>query len=93
MVARGLFRCHVGRRAQREPRLGESVLVRTAEGAGDAEVGDERVTVEREQDVLGLDVPVDHALAVGVVEGAPGLGRDTECFGERQAAVALEPVA
>jgi hypothetical protein len=35
-------------------------------GQGDAEIGRQRAAIVQ-QDVLGLDVAVDHALAVGVV--------------------------
>ena len=43
---------------------------------GDAEVADVRGAVAVEQDVRRLDVSVDDALAVGVVEGAGGLSDD-----------------
>ena len=61
-------------------------------GQGDAEVGDQRAAVVQ-QDVLGLDVAVDHAMPVGVVEGAGDLGREADGVGDRQLFLALQPVA
>ena len=46
-----------------------------------------------EQDVLGLDVAVDHAVAVGVAQGAGDLGRDPDDVGDRKLLLAPEPVA
>jgi hypothetical protein len=37
-----------------------------------------------QQNVLRLDVAVDHALSVGVVEGVGGLPRDPERVGDRE---------
>ena len=66
-VAGGLLRAHVGRGADRQAGLGQRDS-RGAQRPRDAEVGDQRAAVAREQDVLGLDVPVDHAVLVGVFE-------------------------
>jgi hypothetical protein len=41
--------------------------VRDLQGPGDAEIGDQRVS-SAEQNIPGLDVPVDDALAVGVTQ-------------------------
>ena len=46
-----------------------------------------------EQDVLGLDVPVDHAVAVGVVERRGDVPGDAERVGDRELVLAAEPVA
>ena len=53
-------------------------------GSRHAEVGDERVAVPREQQVLRLDVAVDHVLAVGVLEGLGRLAGDAERILQRQ---------
>ena len=74
-VARRLLRAHVGRRADGEPGLGEP-RVAAAQRPGDPEVGHQGVAVPGEQEVLRLDVAVDHALVVGVVRApAPPPGR------------------
>ena len=53
--------------------------------AGDAEVGDDRVAVLVEQDVVHLDVAVDDALAVGEAERAGDVDphADQHALGER----------
>ena len=62
------------------------------ERARDAEVGDERV-VPAEEDVLGLDVAVDHPVAVRVLERVGRLAGDAERVLERELFLAREPVA
>jgi len=68
------------------------VATRTADGARDPEVGDHRVPVG-EQHVLGLHVPVDEPLAVGVVQARPQLLRDPQRVLERQPSLAREPLS
>ena len=46
--------------------------------AGDAEVHHPQLAVVQQHDVLGLDVPVDDAVAVGVVEGAEDLADEVD---------------
>ena len=46
--------------------------------AGDAKVHHPQLAVVQQHDVLGLDVPVDDAVAVGVVEGAEDLGDEVD---------------
>ncbi len=46
-----------------------------------------------QQDVLGLDVAVDHAVAVGVVERARHLARDPDRVRHRELLLPREPVA
>ena len=65
--AGGLLRAHVARGAEGEAGLRHPVAAGVAHGQRDAEVGDQRRPVVQ-QDVLRLDVAVDHAVAVGVVQ-------------------------
>jgi len=51
--------------------------------ARDAEVEDDRVAAGQ-HDVFGLDVAVDDAVLVGVLQGATDLARDLECGVERE---------
>ena len=61
-------------------------------GEGDAEVGHQRRPV-LQQDVLRLDVAVDHALAVGVVERGGDLAREPERLLDRKLPLADQPGA
>ena len=68
-LAHRLLGAHVVRRAERHAGLGHPAPAGLAGRERDAEVGDQGLAVVQ-QDVLGLDVAVDHAVAVGVVERA-----------------------
>ncbi len=57
----------------------------------DAEVGDPRVSVGQ-QNVLGLDVAVDHMVAVGVVQRVGDLPGDPHGILHRESPLSLEPV-
>jgi hypothetical protein len=59
---------------------------------GDSEVGHQRVAFA-EQNVLGLYVAVDDAVAVGAVECVGYFGRDSECIVQRELSLAAEPSA
>ena len=82
-LAANLFRAHVARRAEGQAGPGHDRAA--AETLGNAEVGQHRAAIFAEQNVLRLDVAVDDAAMVGVVQGAgdsPGdgqsvLGRQT----------------
>ena len=52
------------------------VRVRSPGDPGDAEVDELRLAARGDQDVLGLDVAVDDAVAVGVGERGGGVGAD-----------------
>ncbi len=69
---------HVVRRAHHHVGLGEHRLRLRAHDLGKAEVGDLHPSLPVHQDVLRLDVAVDHALAVGVLQGVAELGNDPE---------------
>ena len=81
-------------RADGEPMVGDVHAVAASGGdrRGDAEVGDDRLAL-LEQDVLGLDVAVDHAVAVGVAERGGDRARDPERHVHRERAFADQPVA
>jgi hypothetical protein len=68
--AAGLLGAEIVDGAESRPDLGQ---VGVGEALGDAEVDDDRVAVRVDQDVLGLDVAVDVAALVGVVEGGAEL--------------------
>jgi hypothetical protein len=89
-VARRLLRAHVRRRAQGEPGCGEPRFVGRD---GDPEVGQHRVAVLLEQDVLGLDVAVDDPAPVGMLQPGRHPGDDAEGRLDRQLDLALEAVA
>ena len=72
---RGLLRAHVVRGAEREPGLGHPAAGRRTERQGNPEIRHHRAAVV-EQDVLRLDVAVDHAMPVGVVQGVGHRHRD-----------------
>ena len=87
----GLLGAHVHRRADhlavaREERLlGEPLL----DGLGDAEVDDlghGHAVVQRDQDVGRLDVAVDDALLVGVLDGLADLDEQLQALGGREVA-------
>jgi imidazolonepropionase-like amidohydrolase len=80
----GLFGTQVGGRAG-------FATVRPPQGARDAEVGDKRMSL-RQQDVLGLDVPMDDPFAVGVVQRVRRLPCDAERVGHRERTLAHDPV-
>jgi len=58
------------------------------DGAGDPEVGELHGPVAGQEDVLGLDVAVDHALRLRVRERAAHLGADAGGLGGLQRALA-----
>ena len=90
--AAGLLRAHVGRRPDGEARLGEALVARGLARGGDAEVGHDGL-VAVEQDVLGLDVAVDDAVPVRVVQREPDLAGDADGGRHREPPLALQPPA
>ncbi len=80
------------RRTERHPGLRHPVSARLAGGERNPEVRHERAPVVQ-QDVLGLDVPVDHAVAVGVVQRRGHLRGDAHRVVDGELLLAGEPVA
>ena len=88
-LAHGLLGTHVGWGAERHAGLGHPGAAGAARGERDAEVGDDCATIVQE-DVLRLDVAVDHSVAMGIVERAGDLGRYAYCIAERELLLAGE---
>ncbi len=91
-LAHRLLGAHVVRRAEAHSGLGHPAAAGAGDGERNAEVGHERAPVV-DQDVLGLDVAVDHAVAVGVVERGGHLGREADGVADRELLLAAEPIA
>ena len=75
LLRRRLLGRHVVRRAEREPGLRHAAAGRRGDGERDAEVHHHRAAVVQ-QNVLGLDVAMDHAVAMRVVERVGHFARD-----------------
>ena len=82
-LATNLFRTHVARRAERQAGAGHDRAA--AEALGDAKIGEHWAAIFTEQDILRLDVAVDDAAMVGVMQGAGDGPGDVQAFVERQA--------
>ena len=91
-VAGRLLGAHVVRRAEGEPGLGQAVAGRGGEGPRDPEVGDDRLPAG-EQDVLGLDVAVHHAVLVGVAQRRGDVAGDAHGVVDRELPLARQAVA
>ena len=76
-VARRLLWTHVVGRSELDSRLGDTPASYLGHSQRDTKVGDEWLAV-LEQDVGGLDVPVDHPVPVRVFERARDLLRDRQ---------------
>ena len=72
------------------PVIRRSVAAAVAEG--DAEIGDDRLTLEQ-QDVLGLDVAMHDAARVGVIERLGHVARDRERRIDGKRSFAIQPLA
>ena len=84
-----LLRRHVAQRAHDHSSLGRS-LQRLAQQPRDAEVDEPGVAIGPDQDVPGLDVAVDHAARVSVVQGLRDLCADLGSGPRLQRSLALQ---
>ena len=75
-----------------DPGAGEALVV-SGQPAGDTEVGHQRVAIGGEEQVLRLDVAVDHAMVVGVLEGLGRFAGDAHRVLDRKLPLARQPVA
>jgi hypothetical protein len=89
---RGLLRAHVGRGPDRKPDPGERRAAGEADRPCDAEIRHHRMTV-RDEDVLRLDVSMNHAAPVGVVERVGDFPGDRHRLGGREPRLGHQPVA
>src|SRR4030095_1193669 len=70
-----LLRAHVLYGPDRNPSAGQPATGGLTQRQGDPEIGEQRVAF-LQQDVLGLDVAMDHTLPVREVESGRDLSRD-----------------
>ena len=69
------------------------LLLAAAQHAGDAEVGDHRAAVRRQEQVLGLDVAVHDPMLMRVLERERGLARDPDGVLHGKLLLVVQPVA
>jgi hypothetical protein len=89
---RGLFGTHVPWRSQWETGPGQVLGARCHYRFGDAEIGDDSVALGQ-QDVLGLDVSVQHTLPVRVTECVGNLLGNRDRRAEFHVRLAAQPLA
>ena len=92
LLGRRLFRAHVVRRAEAHPGLGHPPAGRGGDGERDAEVHDHRASVVQQQ-ILRLDVAMDDAVAMRVVERIGDLAGDAHGFVDAELRLARELLA
>ena len=91
-LARGLLRTHVRRGPHGDARLRQPLTRGGAHRECDPEVRDHGLAFVQ-QDVLRLDVPMDHVAGVRVPEGGSDLPRDPEGILHRELLLAFQLVA
>ena len=87
-----LLRRHVRGRTDDHARRRHRRLVLVVRELRHAKVRQLRRPVSVEHDVVGLDVPVDHAVPVRHLEGKGDLGGDRDCLGYWQRALRGKPI-
>src|SRR5687767_14849571 len=88
-ISSRLFGTHVLRRSQRQPALGDARTARIRDSERDTEVGDHRLTLA-EEDVLGLEVAMDHMMPVRISERARAGECDAKSLVYRKLFLAVE---
>ena len=91
-LSHGLLGAHVMRGAEPQAGLGQVLGVELPDGAGNAEIRDSRMATGKE-DVLRLDVPVHHAVRVGVRQGIGHVPCDPDGLRDRQLALPIHASA
>ena len=91
-LAGPLFRTHVRHRTHHQAAGGEPVGGGLVHRAGHAEIGDDGMPAG-EHDVLGLQIPVHHADAVGVDHRFRHVAADAQGIFQRQLPLPVQPVA
>src|SRR5205085_11543923 len=91
-ITRCLLRTHVLRSAERESRLRDAIAARFAHRESDSEIGDYRLT-RLKKNVLRLEIAMDYAMRVRVVECIRNRDGDSYRFVDRQLFLALESCA
>ena len=89
---RGLLRAHVMWGAEREARLGQFLTACCVERLGDAEVRHQSMPTG-EEDVLGLDVAVNDAPIMRVLQRIRHLPGEDDRLIHRELRLSIEPVA
>jgi hypothetical protein len=85
-----LLRAHVVRGSQAESGFREPRATRRADREGDPEVGHEGPSTA-EQNIGGLDVPVDDTVLVGDLKRVADLLHDPHALVDRQLSLAVQP--
>src|SRR6266550_9386624 len=91
-LAGRLLRAHVRGRPEQYAGLRHGLSPGSLNRARDAKIGNDRVP-GGDENVLGFDVTVDHALLVGVLQGIGHFPRDDQRLLHRELRLPDEPVA
>ena len=89
-VARRLLRRHVLRCTEREPGLRDALPTGVAQRERNAEIGDQRLAVVK-QNVLGFEIAMDHAAAVRIVQRAADRDGEPDRVADRKLFLTIQP--